>query len=483
MGGCCPGDINAILSSQVSNAKYYTMRAEEFSQPKKNLVIFDIDDTLMHTTAKIKVVRDGKVVRELTNQEFNNYKLQPGEQFDFGEFRSAEKFNKESTPIEPMMNRLKDVMANSPNAKVIMLTARADFDDKEKFLDTFRRYGIDMSRVHVHRAGNLPGDAIPAEKKAVFVRDYLNTGKYKGVWLYDDSNSNLAVFKELKNEYPEVAFHAIYVGPGGSTTTVESSIDEEYNSRVFRRGFEKNKDYGRYTLKATPGYFRLGQKINEPSSQFRIEARLGKALVGWVNFEVVGDHLEAMDLNVEKTHRRKGLATAMYRFAQELENDIMPSDKQTELGRAFWATKSPVDPQGNTKAIQESISIADHKDNFVEMFKKFLPVAMKYIGLDSLPKMKFEIHVSDTHQPTFGKYSNNNHILHVALMNRHPNDILRTVAHELTHYRQDLDDELNDDSGNTGSPHENEANALSGIIMRHFNKKYPEYLNSKPITE
>ena len=198
----------------------------EFQEARKNLVIFDIDDTLMHTTAQIKVVDDqGQVLRSLTNQEFNNYKLQPGEHFDFGEFRDAEKFNRESEPIWPIMNKLKDVLDNSPNAEPIMLTARSDFDNKEKFLDTFRQYGIDMSRVHVHRAGNLPGDEIPAEKKAVYVRRYLNTGKYKGVWLYDDSRSNLSVFKELKNEYPDVNFHAIYVGPKGVTNPVENFHD------------------------------------------------------------------------------------------------------------------------------------------------------------------------------------------------------------------------------------------------------------------
>ena len=39
------------------------MRSREFAQPRRSLVIFDIDDTLLHTTAKIKVVRDGQAVR------------------------------------------------------------------------------------------------------------------------------------------------------------------------------------------------------------------------------------------------------------------------------------------------------------------------------------------------------------------------------------------------------------------------------------
>lgn len=201
------------------------MRAKEFTPGNSDLVIFDIDDTLLHTTAKIKVIdANGNVVRELTNQEFNNYQLQPGEQFNFGEFRSAEKFRQESKPIVPMIRKLKTILAHAGNAKVIMLTARSDFDDKNTFLQTFQDLGIDMSRVHVHRAGNLPGDEPPAYKKAVWVRRYLDTQQYGHVRLYDDSMSNLRVFKELKNEYPQVDFRAIYVGPGGTTHTVEQHV-------------------------------------------------------------------------------------------------------------------------------------------------------------------------------------------------------------------------------------------------------------------
>ena len=187
------------------------------------LTIFDIDDTLFHTTAQIKVMKDGKVVRSLTNQEFNNYQLQPDEEFDFGEFRSAEKFAQESEPIKPMINTLKRILDRATNTKVIMLTARADFDDKDKFLGTFEKYGIDMSRIHVHRAGNLPGDDPPAYKKAIWVRKYLNTGKYNRVNLIDDSMTNLKVFKSLEKEYPQVDFDAYFVKPTGSVAVVSES--------------------------------------------------------------------------------------------------------------------------------------------------------------------------------------------------------------------------------------------------------------------
>jgi len=212
------------------------MRANEFTPGNRDLIIFDIDDTLMHTTAQIKVVKDGQVIRSLTNQEFNNYQLQPGEEFDFGEFRSAEKFRQESKPIVPMVRKLKTILAHAGNAKVIMLTARSDFDDKETFLQTFKDLGIDMSQVHVHRAGNLPGNEPPAYKKAVWVRKYLNTKQYGHVRLYDDSMSNLRVFKELKKEYPQVDFRAVYVGPGGTTQTVENFAD---GKKPGRKGLAK----------------------------------------------------------------------------------------------------------------------------------------------------------------------------------------------------------------------------------------------------
>lgn len=129
-----------------------------------------------------------------------------------------------------------------------------------------------------------------------------------------------------------------------------------------------------------------------------------------------------------------------------------------------------------------TVPMHHHKKNFLDMFQKFLPIAMKYIGITHLPTIKFEAHIHDDIQPTFGKYENGEHVLYVALLDRHPNDILRTLAHELVHYKQDTEHKLVPDSGRTGSPEENQAHAIAGIVMRHFNKEHPEYLSSKPIT-
>jgi Zn-dependent peptidase ImmA (M78 family) len=133
------------------------------------------------------------------------------------------------------------------------------------------------------------------------------------------------------------------------------------------------------------------------------------------------------------------------------------------------------------RARQFIVEGRDENANIVEMFKKFLPLAMEVLEIDSLPEIQFSPELNTGGQPSFGMYVPDENMLVVALANRHPVDILRTVAHELVHYKQHMNDELTPDSGKTGSPQENQAHELAGVIMRNFNKRYPEYLKSKPL--
>lgn len=186
------------------------------------LTIFDIDETLFHTKAMIKVVKDGKVVRELDNQQFNTYKLKAGEQFDFGQFRSAKIFRETSTPITKMIAKAKAIVKakNNDASRAIIVTARADFDDKKMFLQTFRDHGLPIDQMHVERSGNL-GISSPAEAKKVVFRKYLNTKNYTKTRLYDDAMSNLKAFLELQSEYPNVKFEAWFVNHDGSVKRVK----------------------------------------------------------------------------------------------------------------------------------------------------------------------------------------------------------------------------------------------------------------------
>ena len=193
-------------------------------EKKGTLHVFDVDDTLFHTNAQIHVKNsEGKTVQKLSNQEYNDHKLPPGHSYDYSEFRSSKKFANESKPIPKMLNKIKAIHKNiknkiGSNSKVVMNTARADFDNKHKFLNTFKKQGVDVDNIHVHRAGNIPGNEQPAAKKvSIITKQLKDDPKIGAVHMYDDSKTNLKQFVAMKKTHPHIDFHAYHVQPDGST--------------------------------------------------------------------------------------------------------------------------------------------------------------------------------------------------------------------------------------------------------------------------
>ena len=104
------------------------------------------------------------------------------------------------------------------------------------------------------------------------------------------------------------------------------------------------------------------------------------------------------------------------------------------------------------------------------IIKEFLPWLQQELQLEELPKIKL---LAKPEAKTFGMYGGGE--LCVVTGGRHPVDVLRTLAHELTHYKQDLEGRLKPNSGETGSEEENEANSNAGVIMRKFAQENPEH--------
>ena len=183
----------------------------------KGLTIFDIDDTLFVSKARVKVVNTntGKV-KALTPQEFNTYKLRRNEEYDYGEFKSAKLFYQTATPIGRMVNKAKAIIRNATKkgSKVIIVTARANMDDKKLFIKTLESHGLPMGDVYVERAGNMSGSS--AENKQIIFRKYLKTGEYARIRLFDDHKENLKALLELKKEFPSVDFEAYLADLKGS---------------------------------------------------------------------------------------------------------------------------------------------------------------------------------------------------------------------------------------------------------------------------
>ena len=103
--------------------------------------------------------------------------------------------------------------------------------------------------------------------------------------------------------------------------------------------------------------------------------------------------------------------------------------------------------------------------------KDFALWAIKLLKIEQAPKIKL---VGDTKTTALGYFDPETQDIVVSVKDRHQMDIMRTLAHELVHRKQNEARELN---GETGSPDENEANSLAGVLLRWWGKKNPEQFN------
>jgi len=125
-----------------------------------------------------------------------------------------------------------------------------------------------------------------------------------------------------------------------------------------------------------------------------------------------------------------------------------------------------------------------NEDNTEDIVHEFIQDTAEFLGIRSMPQIV--LHRDDdwsTDNNSFGMYVPDQHVLHVNMQNRHLMDVLRTTAHELAHCRQHEISALPDNAGDTGSPIENEAHAVAGIVMRNFADKHPELFAHGTIKE
>jgi hypothetical protein len=124
-----------------------------------------------------------------------------------------------------------------------------------------------------------------------------------------------------------------------------------------------------------------------------------------------------------------------------------------------------------TEILTEGLAL----DKAEQIIKYFIKFCQQNLNLDELPKIDL---ITGSEQSvknsSFGGYGGRH--IRLSISNRHIMDVCRTLAHELVHFKQDLDGALDtmDDPGADGSPIENEANAKAAVIMRKWGKQYPK---------
>ena len=154
------------------------------------------------------------------------------------------------------------------------------------------------------------------------------------------------------------------------------------------------------------------------------------------------------------------------RYSMSITKDVKPSTPKNML-RAF-------------RLSEDAQKVSERQ--MMRMVKRFMHLAAKELKLSKVPHIVIQPHIeSHDGQATFGRFVNEEEKIYLGVADRHPVDILRTLAHELVHFKQYEQGRIKPDSGETGSAIENEAHAVAGVLMRHFNKKYPDAIKSKPL--
>jgi hypothetical protein len=104
-----------------------------------------------------------------------------------------------------------------------------------------------------------------------------------------------------------------------------------------------------------------------------------------------------------------------------------------------------------------------------DRIKEFVKFCFKKLQLKKRPRIRLSNRVETT---ALGYFVPDTNTIIVVVKGRHGMDIMRTLAHELVHLKQSETRELD---GSTGSPDENEANAMAGVLLRVWGKLHPEY--------
>lgn len=110
-----------------------------------------------------------------------------------------------------------------------------------------------------------------------------------------------------------------------------------------------------------------------------------------------------------------------------------------------------------------------NKKRFDQIVKTFIPYCKKELKIKNLPSIHFVKDAKFAERiGAFGQYGHNRIIIDIK--NRQPMDVLRTLAHELTHYSQHAHHQHG--SGKAGSKTEDQANEIAGVILRNFAQEH-----------
>lgn len=171
----------------------------EYKQENK-CFIFDIDNTILTTNAKIYVMSNDKVVKSLTPEEFNTYKLQDKESFNFSDFRSSKVLQdtgKKTKYWKIAQNVNDSIKRGEIKSEIYILTARP-YTSKQELCDYLQSQGLtELKPNNVFTLGDRKTTMSIAQMKKLTLKQILK--HHTKAIFFDDDDANIELAKQLKN--------------------------------------------------------------------------------------------------------------------------------------------------------------------------------------------------------------------------------------------------------------------------------------------
>jgi len=158
-------------------------------------VVFDFDETLVQTNAKIHVYKNNKKIKSLTSYEFNTYIAKSGETLDFSDFNdplfvlSATKYK-----MWPALENIYFKTSNGQeNTNIYILTARTS-NIVGSIYTFLKRNNIIIPETNIIAVGGDSAIDI-AKLKGKILKELKE--KYMSILFYDDSVKNIKLASQL----------------------------------------------------------------------------------------------------------------------------------------------------------------------------------------------------------------------------------------------------------------------------------------------
>jgi hypothetical protein len=242
----------------------------------------------------------------------------------------------------------------------------------------------------------------------------------------------------------------------------------KHNIEVYIQDINDHPEYrGEYSLMKNewlnkPSY----EKVNIPNSEIEKKAKIFKQQIN----KLVKQGKDNPQESIELINKIKERLTNFRQAGLDKDGEYSIENLAFKNLRNTGYLKKLSDLKN--QLIDKSLSLTESIDKN-SLFDNFMSYACNELQIETPPTFEIK-HMVGEEQPSFGAYVPSDHHIFINPVGRNVVDVLRTLAHELVHAKQNELGILRPDSGETGSDHENDANAIAGILMRDYGKQNPD---------